>query len=172
MTEPLQPSASFGAAIHLLDSAQGHPLQTWRFKNQELITIGRNDGNDIVLADPHVSRAHATIVYDDGEWTIVSIGRHGVLVNDRLISDATLQHQTLFRLGAEGPMLRFDTNLLEARRSETMDCINVDMLDMLEIDEARKQQEVDEIVGNALFQELKEQRRRPKNADTDETAIS
>ena len=67
MTEHLQPSAGIGAVIHLLDSAQGHPLQTWRFKNQDLITIGRNDGNDIVLSDPHVSRAHATIVVRGGD---------------------------------------------------------------------------------------------------------
>ena len=107
----------------------------------------------------------------DGAWTIVSIGRHGTLVNDRMISEATLQHQTVFRLGAEGPMLRFDTNLAEPRRSETIDNISVDMLAMLEVDEVRKQQEVDQIAGNALFQELQEQSRRSK-IRSDETATA
>src|SRR5262245_7322554 len=157
MAKHLQPSAGFGAVIHLLDSAQGHPLQTWRFKNQDLITIGRSDGNDIVLADRHVSRAHATISFDGGEWTIVSIGRHGTLVNDRMVSEAKLAHQSTFRLGSEGPLLRFDTNVSEPHRSETIDNISVDLLSMLEVDESRKQQEVEEIVGNALFQELKAQ---------------
>jgi pSer/pThr/pTyr-binding forkhead associated (FHA) protein len=169
MAKHLQPSAGFGAVIHLLDSAQGHPLQTWRFKNQDLITIGRGDGNDIVLADRHVSRAHATISFDAGEWMIISIGRHGTLVNDRMISDAKLAHQTTFRLGSEGPMLRFDTNLAEPHRSETIDNISVDLLAMLEVDEGRKQEEVDQIVGNSLFQELREQSRQRRNGELEDT---
>jgi hypothetical protein len=172
MTDHLQPSAGCVAVVHLLDSTQGHPLQTWRFKDQDLITIGRSDGNDIVLADLHVSRAHATIVFEDGAWTIVSIGRHGTVVNDRMISEVKLTHQTLFRLGAEGPMLRFDTGLTGPQRSETIDNVSVDMLAMLEVDEARKQLEVDQIAGNALFQELKEQSRRLKIADLDDTATN
>ena len=40
-----------------------------------------------------------------------------------------------------------------------MDNIDVDMFAMLEVDEDRKQQEVDQIAGNALFQELQEQSR-------------
>src|SRR5262245_21247715 len=106
MAKHLQPSARFGAVIPLLYSAQRHPLQTWRLTHQDLITIGRGDGNDIVLADRHVSRAHATISFDGGDWTIVSIGRHGTLVNDRMVSEAKLAHETMFRLGSEGPMLR------------------------------------------------------------------
>lgn len=169
MAKHLQPSAGLGAVIHLLDSAQGHPLQTWRFKNQDLITIGRGDGNDIVLSDRHVSRAHATISFDGGDWTIVSIGRHGTLVNDRMVSESTLAHGTTFRLGSEGPLLRFDTNVLEPHRSETIDNISVDLLAMLEVNESKKQEEVDQIVGNALFQELREQSRQRKNGDLEDT---
>ncbi|MEX0642998.1 MAG: FHA domain-containing protein [Pirellulales bacterium] len=172
MSDHLRPSAGVVAVIHLLDPAQGHPLQTWRFKNQELITIGRNDGNDIVLVDPHVSRAHATVVFEKGKWTICSIGRHGTLINDRLVSDAPLKHETTFRLGAEGPTLRFDTNLVEQHRSETIDNLSADLLALLEVDENRKQQDVEQIVGKALFQELKQQSRRMKLTDLDETTGS
>lgn len=171
MTSHLQPSAGQVVAIHLLDSAQGHPLQTWRFVAQELITIGRNDGNDVVLSDPHVSRAHATIVLEEGAWRIVSIGRHGTIVDDRRISEAKLGHQTVFRLGAEGPLLRFDAEVSDVQRSETIDNFGAEMLAMLEVDEARKQQEVDEIVGNALFRELQEQSRRLNRANGDDTAV-
>lgn len=170
MTDHLRPSAGHGVAVHLLDSAQGHPLQTWRFTGQNLITIGRNDGNDIVLSDPHVSRAHATIAWEDGSWRIASIGRHGTIINDRLISEAKLHHQTTFRLGAEGPLLRFDTDAADARRSETLDNLSGDMLAMLEVDERRKQEEVDQIAGNALFRELKEQSRRLNRANIEDTA--
>ena len=170
MTDHLQPSAGHRIAVHLLDSAQGHPLQTWRFTDQELITIGRNDGNDIVLSDQHVSRAHATIALEDETWRIVSIGRNGTLVDDRLISEAPLKHQTVFRLGAEGPMLRFDTDIVEMDRCETINHVGGDSLAMLEVDETRKQQEVEQIVNDDLFRRLKEQSRRSKAATMDDTA--
>jgi pSer/pThr/pTyr-binding forkhead associated (FHA) protein len=170
MNDRLQSSAGCVAVLHLLDSTNGHPLQTWRFTNRELITIGRNDGNDVIVTDPHVSRAHATIAYESGRWSIVSIGRHGTVINDRVISEAKLSHQTVFRLGKEGPTFRFDTEVSSPHRSETLDNISADLFDMLQVDEARKQQEVDQITGNALFQELKEQTRRQKSPDFDETA--
>jgi pSer/pThr/pTyr-binding forkhead associated (FHA) protein len=160
MTNHPTPSADRLAVVHLLDSTQGHSLQTWRFLGRNLITIGRSDENDIALADPHVSRAHARLVYEEGVWTLSSTGRHGTLVDDRLVSEYTMRHGTIFRLGAAGPTLRFDTQFSETRRSETMDNIDFDMLDILEIDEIRKQQEVDQIIENSLFQQLQGESRR------------
>lgn len=160
MTNHPAPSASQFVVIHLLDSAQGHSLQTWRFGNQNLITIGRSEENDIALADPHVSRAHAKLIYEHGTWTLVSTGRHGTLVDDRAVAEIALRHSTVFRLGAGGPTLRFDTHAPETRRSETMDHIDTDIFSALEIDEVRKQQEVEQIIGNSLFQQLQESTRR------------
>jgi predicted component of type VI protein secretion system len=165
MTNHPTPSAGRHVVVHLLDSTQGHSLQTWRFMDRSLITIGRSDENDVALADPHVSRAHAKLVYEDGTWKLISTGRHGTLVEDRLVSEYTMRHGTMFRLGSAGPTLRFDTQAPETRRSETMDNINFDVLEMLEIDELRKQQEVNQITGNALFQQLQDQSRRRKLAD-------
>jgi pSer/pThr/pTyr-binding forkhead associated (FHA) protein len=152
--------------VHLLDSAQGHSLQTWRFSNQGQISIGRGEENDVSLSDPHVSRAHATLVYDAGTWTLFSTGRHGTLVNDRLVTEFAMRHDTIFRLGASGPTLRFATHAPETRRSETMDNVDYDMIAMLEIDERRKQLEVDQIAGDAVFQKLQETIRRRKSSDT------
>jgi pSer/pThr/pTyr-binding forkhead associated (FHA) protein len=165
MTNHPTPSADRLAVVHLLDSTQGHSLQTWRFIGRNLITIGRSDENDVALADPHVSRAHAKLVYEDGAWKLISTGRHGTLVDDRLVSEYSLRHGTTFRLGAAGPTLRLDTQVPESRRSETMDNIDFDMLEMLEIDELRKQHEVDQIIGNALFQQLQGESRRRRGTD-------
>jgi hypothetical protein len=169
MTDHLTSSAGRCVVVHLLDSAQGHSLQTWRFVDSDMITIGRGDGNDIALADPHVSRVHARLVHENGSWTLISIGRHGTLVDDRMVSEYTLRDHTIFRLGGGGPMLRFDSYEPEYRRSETIDRIDTDVLSMLEIDEQRKQQDVDQIPGNALFQELQQQlpRRRDGTAQPD-----
>jgi pSer/pThr/pTyr-binding forkhead associated (FHA) protein len=168
MTSHPTPTAGRFVVIHLLDSAQGHSLQTWRFSEQSQITIGRGEERDVSLGDPHVSRAHARLVYEADAWTLFSTGRHGTLVEDRLVSEYTLRHDTVFRLGAVGPTLRFSTHAPETRRSETMDNVDYDMLAMLEIDEQRKQQEVDQIAGDALFQELQEKVRRRKLADSRE----
>jgi pSer/pThr/pTyr-binding forkhead associated (FHA) protein len=159
-------SADYFVVIHLLDSAQGHSLQSWAFRNQQLITIGRSEESDVTLADPHVSRTHAKLVHDGDTWTLFSIGRHGTLIDDRVISEIAVRPPTVFRLGPSGPMMRLDTQVRETRRSETMDNIDADVFAMLEIDETRKQREVDQIAGNALFQELQEQLKRLKTADT------
>ncbi len=169
MTDHLKPSAGIGVAVHLLDPVQGHPLQTWRFQGCTVITIGRSDGNDVVIVDPQVSRSHAKLFPEDGSWKLISTGRHGTVVNDRLVSETTLEHKTIFRLGVSGPTLRFDASLFDAplfdgRRSETLDQIDPDMFAALEVDESRKQMEVDQILGNSLFKELQEHSRRSRSA--------
>jgi pSer/pThr/pTyr-binding forkhead associated (FHA) protein len=164
MAAPFNPSAGSCVVIHLLDSAQGNALQTWRFSGQEVVTIGRDANNDIVIADPQVSRAHAKIVRKSGTWTLFSTGRHGTMVNDRLVIEADLKPHTVFRLGASGPMLRFDADAYQPRRSETLENINPDMFAALEVDETRKQQEVDQITENALFRELLETSKRLRSA--------
>lgn len=146
--------------IHLLDSAQGQPLQSWRFADREVVTIGRGDDNDIVIVNPQVSRTHAKLVQQDGSWTLISVGRHGTLVGDHVVSEAPLHHQMVFHLGVGGPMFRFDSELPEPRRSETIAEIQTDVLTMLAVDDLRKEQEVEQITSNALFQELQEQSRR------------
>jgi pSer/pThr/pTyr-binding forkhead associated (FHA) protein len=168
MTNHPTPTAGRFVVIHLLDSAQGHSLQTWRFGDQSQITIGRGEENDVSLSDPHVSRAHARITYQAGNWTLVSTGRHGTLIDDRLVSEFPLAHDTVFRLGAAGPTLRFGTHAPETRRSETMDNVGYDMIAMLQIDEKRKQHEVDQIAGDVLFQQLQEEVRRRKSPDATE----
>jgi pSer/pThr/pTyr-binding forkhead associated (FHA) protein len=165
MAAPLSPSAGIFVAVHLLDSAQGNALQTWRFSNQPSITIGRDEKNDVVLADPQVSRAHARLANADGTWTLYSTGRHGTLINDRLVSDSVIEHHTVFRLGATGPMLRFDAQPLPPRRNETMEDINPDMFAGLSVDEERKRFEVEQIAENALFQSLQEKSKQMRSGN-------
>ena len=148
-----------GVVVHLLDSAQGQPLQSWRFERRDEISIGRGDDCDVVIGNPQVSRAHARLVLQAGCWTLYSAGRHGTIVADRNITEMVLLDQTIFQLGVGGPMLRFDFNSHSPRHSETMENIDVSLLSTLAVDEARKLQEVEQITGDALFRELLEQSR-------------
>jgi pSer/pThr/pTyr-binding forkhead associated (FHA) protein len=157
--------------LHLLDSALGHSIQTWRFADKTAITIGRNDDCEVVIGDAQVSRIHAKLQWQDGQWTLVSLGRHGTLVNDRLVAETQLDRQTVFRLGGNGPTLRFEIGSAERRVTETIDSIQPDLIAMLEIDRDRQQQEVDDIAGNSLFQELQERVRQAKLNSTEDTQI-
>ncbi|HEY4231905.1 MAG TPA: FHA domain-containing protein [Lacipirellulaceae bacterium] len=160
MVDHGEPATAGDVSLLLLDSAQGHPVQSWRFSDHSQITIGREQDNDVVIADPHVSRIHARLVAFEGSWTLISMGRHGVLVNDRLVADIELRPQTIFRLGPSGPSLRFETGTARPSYGETLENINPDTLSLLEVDEQRKQQEVEQIAGGALFEDLLEQSRR------------
>ena len=95
------PIPAGGVSVLLLDSAQGKPIQTWRFTDQTEITIGREDGRDIVISDPHVSRHHVTLVATDDDWMLISCGRHGTLIDNRLVAEAPLRSGVVFRLGPD-----------------------------------------------------------------------
>lgn len=176
MTARHTPSAEKCVFVHLLDSVQGHPLQTWRFANRESITIGRSEECDVVVANPQVSRAHVTLVEEGGVWTLLSTGRHGTVIDNRVVLEWTLRRQTVFQLGTGGPLLRFDADGAEPRRSETLDVINPEAFLMLQVDDERKQAEVEQIADNDLFRDLLEQsrqlRRRTKPSSVAEASDS
>ena len=131
-------------------------MQLWHFAEKPLITIGRSEGNDICIADEQVSRLHARLVWEDGAWKLNSLGRNGTLVNDRVVAEVELADNCFFRLGANGPLFGFRLDRAESGRNETVTSFDPSMLAMLQVDEQRKQQEVEEVVESLLFRELRE----------------
>jgi hypothetical protein len=65
------------------------------------VTIGRERGLDMQLAHPSVSRAHATMSWQSGGYTILDSGSHnGVYVNGRRIQESSpLQSGDVITLG-------------------------------------------------------------------------
>ena len=56
------------------------------------IVIGRMSSNDVVLADPNVSRKHAEVRRDDGRWILIDLGStNGTTVNGRSAGQHDLQ---------------------------------------------------------------------------------
>jgi pSer/pThr/pTyr-binding forkhead associated (FHA) protein len=121
MIDHQRPASIRGVSLHLLDSAQGHPIQTWRFSAHTEIMIGREDLNDVVISDPHVSRLHARLVEAHGTWTLISMGRGGIFIDDRLIADIELRPPTVFRLGPTGPSLRFEVGTADPSQGDTLE---------------------------------------------------
>lgn len=53
--------------------------------NDESVTIGRDDGNDITLRSQFVSRRHARIVFENGSYFVESLGLNGIVTANRTV---------------------------------------------------------------------------------------
>ena len=49
------------------------------------VTIGRDEGNEVTLQSPFVSRKHAKIVFEGGSYFIESLGLNGIVVANRSV---------------------------------------------------------------------------------------
>jgi hypothetical protein len=74
------------------------------------VTIGRLPGQDIVLHDQFVSRQHAVVVHENGNYAIVDRNSsHGTFLNGVRVQRAALKPGDLLQLGSlEGPKLQFN----------------------------------------------------------------
>jgi len=77
------------------------PARPIRLSRERPTTIGRADGNTIVLADSDVSRRHAVVEWRDGAFYIRDLGsRNGVLVNDVRVTESKLSPDDRIRIGS------------------------------------------------------------------------
>ena len=67
----------------------------------EPVSIGRHGDNEIILADPQVSRHHAEIVMQGGRWVVSDLGSaNGTYVNGQLaLGPQVINHGDLIRVG-------------------------------------------------------------------------
>ncbi len=105
MQLPQEPDSEI--VIDLLDSATGRPQQSWRFAPDSRIQIGRARENDVVLANPYVSRAHAYIEKTPSGWAAISISSQQLVASGRKVQTLELYSGTIFSLGPSGCSLRF-----------------------------------------------------------------
>src|ERR1019366_8435199 len=79
---------------------QGSDQQTLSL-NHTPYTVGRKVDRDLVIADPRVSREHAQIVAEDGEFFVVDLGsKHGTFVNGEKVDRHKLQRNDRLEFGA------------------------------------------------------------------------
>ena len=65
-----------------------------------MITIGRQDDQDLRLTDGYVSRKHATIAQKDGEWVLTNVSERGTKVNDSPANELKLKHGDRILMGS------------------------------------------------------------------------
>jgi hypothetical protein len=143
--------------VSLLDPVKGHAVQTWQFDGQSLIRIGRGETNDVIVADPLVSRAHAELISDTaGRWRVVSLGRNGTLVDGELVSEpAPIRHGTILQLGSNGPWVEFCQGRRESGGGETLSCGA--SMPMPQLDEDMLRTEVSKIAEGETFRDIQKQ---------------
>src|SRR5271170_7683172 len=77
--------------------------------DRESTSIGRSQGQDVMLSDPCVSRQHALILREGDRYTIVDrSSTHGTFVNSVRVGRSVLQLNDVLQIGSlNGPRLRF-----------------------------------------------------------------
>jgi hypothetical protein len=148
--------SSATSAIHLLDSAIGRPIRSWQFTGKQLISIGRADECDVQISDPFVSRNHAELRAQADGWTLVSLGRHGVIVQGETVTEFPITGEAIFRLGSGGPTLRFNPVASSNDNRTTMMFDGTAVEDIFELDHIKVDREVSEIADADYFQQLQE----------------
>ena len=80
-------------------------------------TIGRSQGNDIVLVGSKVSRWHARLSYSSGKWHIADIGStNGTLLDERKLALDEVQVWPVDQIARVGPFfLRLETPAIVPR---------------------------------------------------------
>jgi Protein of unknown function (DUF3662)/Inner membrane component of T3SS, cytoplasmic domain len=111
MPEPVpavhEPTTGASQSGELVLIEKGRPGKAFPLAKDRVI-IGRMGDSDIVLTDPGVSRRHAEVRHEDGEFVVADLGStNGTMVNEATIGERTLE---------EGDRITIGKTVLEFRR--------------------------------------------------------
>ena len=68
--------------------------------NKPIITFGRDPGNDVIISDPTVSRKHAQLVNNAGQWRIEKLAEQNVItVNQQNVQATVISDRDTIGLG-------------------------------------------------------------------------
>ena len=79
---------------------------------EKIITLGRNDDNDVCILDSEVSRNHCKITHESDQLTIQDLeSRNGLYINEVLSRDSqTLNSKDVLRVGNTSYLIYDDDN--------------------------------------------------------------
>lgn len=93
--------------IILLHPQHSTAIQSWTFKDESVIRIGRATDNNVVLLSAVVSRHHAELRQINKHWEIISLGANGTYLNDEFLTEIVpLVDGGILRLAISGPKLQ------------------------------------------------------------------
>jgi membrane-bound lytic murein transglycosylase D len=84
------------------------------FRFDKPFRIGRLKDCELSIDNSFVSRAHAEVVFEDGEWSIRDLGSaNGLFVRGVRVPSVPIAGPTAVRLGIEGPELTFEVEKVQ-----------------------------------------------------------
>lgn len=107
--------------ILLLHPQQSTPIQSWSFKDEQIIRIGRATDNHVVLYSAVVSRHHAELRQTNNKWEIINLGANGTFIEDRALTESeSMDDGAIMRLAKSGPMLQVRFNNVPWQQGDDM----------------------------------------------------
>jgi pSer/pThr/pTyr-binding forkhead associated (FHA) protein len=92
--------------LTLLHPLQSVAVQSWEFKDEPSIKIGRATDNEVVLYSAVVSRHHVEIRQSgDGGWEVVNIGSNGTYIDGERVERTAALDGMIVRLAKSGPKI-------------------------------------------------------------------
>lgn len=89
-------------------------------KNSTVINIGRSADNDIVIQEESISRHHARLTQENGQWYLQDLGStHGSFVDGRPVKEATLLKEGAY-IKISRAMFYFNGKHLLSERGEVL----------------------------------------------------
>jgi pSer/pThr/pTyr-binding forkhead associated (FHA) protein len=92
--------------ITLLHPTAATTIQTWQFRSESIIRIGRSGDNDVILYSSVVSRYHAELHPQTLGWEIINIGANGTYIDNRQIDKELIKDKITIYLSPAGPKLQ------------------------------------------------------------------
>ena len=98
--------------LTLLHPLQPVPVQSWTFRNEQKISIGRSTSNEVVLYSAVVSRHHVEIRKAGNEWQLVNLGANGTYIDGKRITKTMVIDGMVVRLASSGPKIMINIESL------------------------------------------------------------
>lgn len=99
--------------LTLLHPLQPVPVQSWTFKEEPQIRIGRSTNNEVVLYSAVVSRHHVEIRKVGRDWEVVNLGANGTYIDGKKVTQTQATDGMVMRLATSGPkiLIKIDSDL-------------------------------------------------------------
>lgn len=92
--------------LTLLHPLQSVAVQSWEFKDEPSIKIGRATDNEVVLYSAVVSRHHVEIRQSgNGGWEVINIGSNGTYIDGERVEQTAALDGMIVRLAKSGPKI-------------------------------------------------------------------
>jgi pSer/pThr/pTyr-binding forkhead associated (FHA) protein len=109
--------------LTLLHPLQPVAVQSWTFKTESKIRIGRSTNNEVVLYSAVVSRHHVEIRNTGQEWEVVNLGANGTYIDGKRITNVPVTDGTIVRLASSGPkiLIKIESESTERKLADEQD---------------------------------------------------